>query len=41
MVSGLPNLNLIAQGIEKGEVDLVAELNVESRKWRKSVLDMR
>ncbi len=38
MVTGLPSLNLIERGVEKGELDLVAELNIESRKWRKSVL---
>jgi len=40
MVSGLPRLNLIERGIEKGEVDLVEELNSESRKWKHEVLGM-
>lgn len=38
MVTGLPNLNLIAQGIEKGEYELQQALNEESRKWRQDIL---
>ncbi len=38
MVSGLPNLNLIAQGIEKGEYELQQAINEESRKWRQDIL---
>ena len=38
MVSGLPSLNLIAQGIEKGEYELQQALNEESRKWRQDIL---
>ena len=38
MVSGLPSLNLIAQGIEKGEYELQQAINEESRKWRQDIL---
>mgnify|MGYP001197138106 CR=1 FL=1 len=38
MVSGLPDLNLIAQGIEKGEYELQQALNEEATKWRRSIL---
>ncbi len=38
MVTGLPSLNLIAQGIEKGEYELQRALNEETLKWRREVL---
>jgi hypothetical protein len=38
MVTGLPNLNLIAQGIEKGEYELQQAINKESRKWLQDIL---
>jgi hypothetical protein len=38
MVSGLPSLNLIAQGIEKGEYELQQAINEEATKWRQDIL---
>jgi len=37
MVSGLPSLNLIAQGIEKGEYELQQAINEEATKWRQDI----
>lgn len=38
MVSGLPRLNLIELGVEKGEYELQQALNEEARKWRQDIL---
>lgn len=38
MVTGLPNLNLIERGIEKGEYELQQALNREAEKWRREIL---
>lgn len=38
IVSGLPRLNLIEQGVEKGEYELQQQLNEEARKWRREIL---
>lgn len=38
MVSGLPNLNLIERGVEKGEYELQQALNEEATKWRREIL---
>lgn len=37
-VSGLPNLNLIERGVEKGEYELQQALNREVEIWRRSIL---
>ena len=38
MVSGLPPLNLIERGVEKGEYELQQALNIEARKWIQDIL---